>query len=142
LVAAVHRHVVDHELAFSDEVVVIDSDLLTEIVDDRREDLFPTLSALRTCGVVHQAFGDKFVDDVLWWCRLASSQVAKVRSKWQYPASGRSVVWVVGCDEYVPCKPNPRCVRVGSTRMRCPRGATGYERRPTRSLLTVLRPEM
>lgn len=67
LVAAVHRHVVDHELAFSDEVVVIDSDLFTEVVDDRREDLFPTFSALflRTCGVVHQVFGDKFVDDAV-----------------------------------------------------------------------------
>jgi hypothetical protein len=76
LVAAVHRHVVDHELAFSDEVVVIDCDLFTEIVHDRREDLFPTLSALRTavgerapdvhpCGVVHQVFGDKFVDDAV-----------------------------------------------------------------------------
>lgn len=69
-VAAVDRHVVDDEVAFSDEVVVIDGDLFTEIVDDRREDLFPTLSALRTsqivfttCGVVHQVFGDKFVDD-------------------------------------------------------------------------------
>jgi hypothetical protein len=69
-VAAAHRHVVDHELAFSDEVVMIDSDLFTEIVDDQCEDLFPTLSALRTsqivfttCGVVHQVLGDKFVDN-------------------------------------------------------------------------------
>ena len=34
LVAAVHRHVVDHELAVSDQVVVIDGDLVTEIVDE------------------------------------------------------------------------------------------------------------
>ena len=61
---------VDDEVAFSDEVVVIDGDLFTEIVDERREDLFPTLSALRTaqivftaCGVVHQIFGDEFVND-------------------------------------------------------------------------------
>ena len=39
---------------------------------DHREDLFPTLSALRTsqivfttCGMVHQVFGDKFVDDAV-----------------------------------------------------------------------------
>ena len=48
LMTASHRHVVDHELAFSDEMVVIDSDLFTEIVLDHREDLFPTVSALRT----------------------------------------------------------------------------------------------
>jgi hypothetical protein len=66
-VAAVHRHVVDHEIAFSDEVVVINRDLFTKIVDDCGEDLFPTLSALslRTRGVVHQVFGDKFVDDAV-----------------------------------------------------------------------------
>ena len=61
---------VDDEVAFRDEVVVIDGDLVTEIVDERREDLLPTLSALRTskvvftpCGVVHQIFGDELVDD-------------------------------------------------------------------------------
>ena len=61
---------VDDEVTFRDEVVVIDGDLLTEIVDERREDLLPTLSALRTpkvvftpCGVVHQIFGDELVDD-------------------------------------------------------------------------------
>ena len=61
---------VDDEVAFRDEVVVIDRDLFTEIVDERREDLLPTLSALRTsqivftpCGVVHHVFGDELVDD-------------------------------------------------------------------------------
>jgi hypothetical protein len=38
-VAAVHRHVVDHELAFTDEVAVIDRDLYPEIVHDHRDDL-------------------------------------------------------------------------------------------------------
>jgi hypothetical protein len=81
-VAAVDRHVVDNEVAFSDEVVVIDGDLFTEIVFDRREDLLPTLSALRTseivfttCGVVHQAFGDKFIDDGVITCHYATKQL-------------------------------------------------------------------
>jgi hypothetical protein len=81
-VAAVDRHVVDDEVAFSDEVVVLDGDLFTEIVNDRREDLFPTLSALRTsqivlttCGVVHQVFGDKFVDDGVITCHYSTKQL-------------------------------------------------------------------
>ena len=71
-VAAAHRHVVDHQLAFSDEMVVIDGDGFTEVVLDHHEDLLPTLSALRTsqivfttCGMVHQVLGNKFVDDAV-----------------------------------------------------------------------------
>jgi len=37
LVTAVDRHVVDHELAFRDDVMVIDGELVTEIVDDHRD---------------------------------------------------------------------------------------------------------
>jgi hypothetical protein len=81
-VAAVDRHVVDDEVAFSDEMVVIDGNLFTEIVNDRREDLFPTLSALRTsqivfttCGVVHQVFGDKFIDDGVITCHYSTKQL-------------------------------------------------------------------
>ena len=69
-VAAVDRHVVDDEVAFGDEVMVIDGDVFTEIIDEGCEDLFPTLSTLRTSQivcttsrVVHQVLGDKFVDD-------------------------------------------------------------------------------
>ena len=69
-VAAVDRHVVDDEVALCDEVMVIDGDVFTEIIDEGCEDLFPTLSALRTSQivctssrVVHQVLGDKFVDD-------------------------------------------------------------------------------
>jgi hypothetical protein len=69
-VAPVDRHVVDDEVALSDDVMMIDSDLFTKIVNQCREDLSPALSALRTsqivlaaCCVVHQVFGDKFVDD-------------------------------------------------------------------------------
>jgi hypothetical protein len=51
-VAPVDRHVVDDEVAFGDEVVMIDGDLVPEILDDRSEDLFPTLSTLRTPQVV------------------------------------------------------------------------------------------
>jgi hypothetical protein len=74
-VAAVDRHVVDDEVAFGDDVVVIDGDLVTEIVSERREDLFPTPSALRTsqivfttCGVVHHVFRDEFLDDTVIAC--------------------------------------------------------------------------
>ena len=64
---AVDRHVVDHGLAFRDDVMVIDGELVTEIVDDHRDDLIPALSALflRTCCVVHQIFGDQFVADLV-----------------------------------------------------------------------------
>ena len=81
-VAAVDRHVVDDEVAFSDEVVVIDGDLFTEIVNERRKDLFPTFSTLRTSqivfttgGVVHQVFGDKFIDDALITCHYSTKQL-------------------------------------------------------------------
>jgi hypothetical protein len=72
LVTTSHRHVVNDELAFGDEMVVIDSDLFTEVVLDHREDVFPTLAALRTsqiiittCGMVDQVFGNQFVDDTV-----------------------------------------------------------------------------
>jgi len=55
------RHVVGHELAIGQEVVVFGL-AVTEVMTDRLEDLPQSLSTLRPCGVVDHVFGHELVE--------------------------------------------------------------------------------
>ena len=60
---------IDDEIALRDDMVMIDRDLVTEVVRERRDDLLPTFPALRTSqivlatrGVIHHVLGHEFID--------------------------------------------------------------------------------
>ncbi len=50
------------EVAIGNEVVMLNGSVPTKVGSDYRVDLLPTLSTLKTCGVVHHVFCDQLVD--------------------------------------------------------------------------------
>lgn len=71
------RHVVSHVLALGDEVVILNREGAAEIVLDRCDDLFPTVTALslRPGGMIHHVLRDEFADDLLIAGRSATKEL-------------------------------------------------------------------
>ena len=83
-VHAPHSHVVRYELAFSDEVVVLDF-AVAKIMADDVEDLPQSVSTLRPSGVVDHVLGHEVVEDMVVSGELSSEELLYHRLRFCHP---------------------------------------------------------
>jgi len=71
---ASHGHVVRDHLPFTNEPMMFDRDIWTQVGGECRQDLSPALSTLGTRTVVHHVLGDQLIDGSLVACRTTAEQ--------------------------------------------------------------------